>query len=444
MRRREFLRGAGVTLGSAAAGWLGAHEVAHARPTSPAPAACESHGDFDPRNWESVRDQFPLARSRVHLASFFLAAHPRPVAEAIERHRRGLDADPVGYWHEHHFEAESRVRSAAAEYLGTSADEIALTDSTTMGLGLVYGTLRLEAGQEILTTTHDHYSTDIAIQHRAQRTGAKVRRVTLYDDGARASVDEIVSRLRSGVSDRTRAVAVTWVHSSTGVKLPLAAMAAALREINAQRDPQDHVLLCVDGVHGLGIDDVRMEELGCDFFIAGTHKWLFGPRGTGLIWARPQAWKRAAPVIPSFGANYEVWLGYLPVDQVPPGDLMSPGGFHSFEHRWAVDQAFRFHMQIGKGRIQERIRTLNTMAKDALAEMPHIRLHTPRSPELSAGIICFEVAGRQPSDVVAHLRDSGIIASTSPYRESYARIAPSLVNNEQELERTLRELRALE
>src|SRR5690606_12936322 len=148
-----------------------------------------------------------------------------------------------------------------------------------MGLSLIYGTVKLSPVEEILTTTHDHYATEMSLSHRATRTGATVRRISFYDDPAQAKNEEIISRMLSGIQENTRVLAVTWVHSSTGVKLPVAEMAKALKKLNASRDPEDRVLFCVDGVHGLGIENVTIEELGCDFFIAGTHKWVFGPRG---------------------------------------------------------------------------------------------------------------------------------------------------------------------
>ncbi len=439
MRRREFLQQAGLSLGAlTAAAWAEPEAGTEKAPVREGAAEAARPGD-----WAWVREQFPLTRTYAHFATFLLAAHPRPVAEAIAQHRAALDANPVDYWHEHAGRADERVRAAAAEYMGAKPEQIALTDSTTMGLGLVYGSLRLAAGEEFVSTTHDHYSTQMALRHRAERTGAAVREVALYDDPAQASVEEIVARTTAAIGERTRVLAVTWVHSSTGVKLPLAAMAAALRRINDSRVPAERVLFCVDGVHGFGIEDVTMEGLGCDFFVAGTHKWIFGPRGTGVVWGRAEAWERAAAIIPSFGANYGVWLGEISREQVVPGDLMTPGGFHSFEHRWALGEAFRFHLQLGKARVQARIHALNTLAKEAMAAMPHIRVHTPRSEELSAGIICFEAAGRSGEEVLARLREHGIVASTSPYRVSYPRLAPSLLNNEAEVERAMEALRSL-
>lgn len=436
MKRREFLQRAGLSIGAATAtGFVPRLAMGEDRPHVTEPV--------DLNDWKRIRDLFPLASDKIHLTTFFLASHPRPVSEAIERHRKSFDKDPVGYFHQYLREGEPRCRAVAAEYMGVEPDQIALTDSTTMGLGLIYGALNLKPNQEIVSTTHDHYSTQVALQHRADRTGAKVREIALYDDAAKASVDEIVARTRKAITDRTRVLAVTWVHSSTGVKLPIAAMARVVSEVNKQRDEGDRVLFCVDGVHGFGIEDVTMGDLGCDFFIAGTHKWIFGPRGTGLVWGRPSAWKSVHPVIPSFGLNYEAWLGQMDRSEVPTGDLMTPGGFHSFEHRWAVAEAFKLHQQIGKARVEKRIHELNTIAKTAMAKMPHVTLHTPVSPGLSSGIICFEVKGVGGEDVVQRLAAKGIIASTSPYRVSYPRIAPSLINNESELERTMSEIRAM-
>jgi selenocysteine lyase/cysteine desulfurase len=397
-----------------------------------------------PPDWKAVRDQFSLSRDLIHLAGFFLASHPTPVREAIERHRAGLDADPIGYWFAHEKTQEAAVLKAAAGYLGVGATEIALTDSTTMGLGLLYGGLALKADQEILTTTHDHYSTETSLRLRAERSGATVRRIPLYEDLRRVTHESLVETLVKAVGPRTRIVAVTWVHSSTGLKLPIAEMARAIQRLNALRADEDRVILCVDGVHALGVEDFRLSEVGCDFLIAGTHKWMFGPRGTGLVWGHPRAWPLAQAIIPTFDTDaYDMWMRVIPPRPLPPAISMTPGGFHSFEHRWALDQAFHFHQALGKSRVTRRIQDLNDQLKQGLAAMRRITLHTPLSHDLSAGIVCFEVAGMSPDQVVAELRRKGIVASVTPYATQYARMAPGLLNSEAEIETLLKEMRTL-
>ncbi len=393
-----------------------------------------------PAGWEGVRRQFNLASDLIHMAGFFLASHPKPVREAIERHRRGLDADPIGYYHEHNDVLVADVLRAAAEYFGADPRDIALTGSTTMGLGLLYGGLALRDGQEILTTTHDHYATSASLRLRAERTGTSVRSIPLYSDPATASREGIVAALTAAIRPQTRVVAITWVHSGTGVKLPVRDLADALSGINAGRPEAERALLCVDGVHGLGVEDVRMGHLGCDFFVAGCHKWLFGPRGTGLIWGAPGAWPATAATIPTFDAGVYASLGEGG-PSIAAG--MTPGGFHSFEHRWALAEAFRFHLGIGKAAVAARVHELNRWLKEGLAGLRHVRLRTPLADELSAGIVCFEVDGLAPEAVVAGLRERRIVASVTPYATRHARLAPGLLTSREEVEETLRAVRAL-
>jgi selenocysteine lyase/cysteine desulfurase len=432
--RRDFLVRTGLALGAT----LLAEHLPASRPLASA-AATRS---LD--SWDGVRDQFLLSREMIHMAGFFLASHPVSVREAIERHRRGLDENPIGYWFEHEEKQEASVLRAAASYLGVEPTDIALTDSTTMGLGLLYGGLTLRPGQEVLTTVHDHYSTETSLRLRAERTGATVRQIALYDNLSTASRDAMVTTLLKQVQPQTRVVAVTWVHSSTGLKLPIQDMAAALAIVNTGRAEADRVILCVDGVHALGVEEFRLSEIGCDFFVAGTHKWMFGPRGTGIVWGHPRAWPLANAIIPTFHSQaYDIWMKLTPPKELPKSVYMTPGGFHSFEHRWALDEAFKFHQTIGKPRVTQRIYELNQQLKQGLVKMSHVRLHTPLSQDLSAGIVCFEVAGLTARQVVEKLRQNGIVGSVTPYATQYARLAPSLLVSNEEVETTLRAIRGL-
>ena len=453
LSRRGFLKAVGAGLAGVLLSAAGARAYEGETDTGarPDPAA---QGSPDLRGkWDAVRDQFELRRDRIHMAGFLLASHPTPVREAIEAHRRGLDADPVDYLHANGNRLEREVRDASAHYLGANRDEIALTDSTTMGLGLLYGGLRLSEGQEILTTVHDHYATANSLRLRAERTGAAVRWISLYEDLATVSNDEIVGNLVRAVRPQTRVVAITWVHSSTGLKLPIREIADALAEINQGRDEDERALLCVDGVHGFGVEDASVADLGCDFFVSGCHKWLFGPRGTGLVWGKPEAWPAANPTIPTFDGraygewtdahSYGHWWNEAADVSLPMAAATTPGGYHSFEHRWALNEAFGFHRDIGKSLVAERIHSLNRQLKEGLAEMPHIALRTPIGDELSAGIVCFDKEGFSLGGMVDQLGERGIIASGAPYHTSYTRLAPSLLTSPEEVDQTLQEVRIL-
>jgi selenocysteine lyase/cysteine desulfurase len=431
MQRRDFLAGAGAALG-----------VAASRRAAAATPAASPDAPADLSTWSAVREQFLLDRDHIHMAMLLFASHPKPVREAIERHRRGFDANPFLYLHEN-MGNEVATRAAVATYVGGAPDEVALTGNTTTGLALLYGGLPLKKGQEIVTTTHDHYVTHESLRLRALHTGAAVRKVPLYAEPAKASEDEIVGNLVKAVGPRTRAVAVTWVHSSTGVKLPIRKMSDALADLNKRRGADDRVLLCVDGVHAFGVEKETGPDLGCDFLVAGCHKWIFGPRGTGMVWGRADAWKGNAGIIPCFEwSALTAWMRGEVAD-LPPGPRTSPGGFQSYDHRWALPEAFKFHERIGRARVTARIHELAARCKDGLAKLPKVKLYTPRSEALSAGLVCFDVEGLEPKTVVKRLLARKIVASDTPYAPSYARLTPSLLNTPEEVDRTVAEIAAL-
>ena len=431
MDRRQFIGAAAVT--GAATLTLGYSRKAESQAAIAPPSSSSS--------WDEIKRQFDIKPGFVNMSSFYLASHPKPVRDAIERHRRGLDQDSHSYIEENVGPLERAIREQASQYMQVDADELAFTDSPTLGLGLLYSGLKLKPGQEILTDTRDHIVTRLAAQEGAERAGASVRQAAFYADPAKVSVGEVVNNVRRNLRDNTRLVAMTWVHSGTGVKMPVSQVAEVVRAHNRGKSAEERTLLAVDGVHGFGIEDVAIPALGADFFVAGTHKWLTGPRGTGLVWGRKDAWPFVRSTIPTFDP---MWRDG-PLEQMPPGAWHTPGGFHSFEHRWAVADAFKFHTGIGKSRVAQRIHDLNSLAKAEMAKMPRVRMHTPLNPELSAGIIAFEVAGITPDQVVRKLHDQRIIASVTPgfYEPNLARVAPSLLTTELDVARTVRAIAAL-
>jgi isopenicillin-N epimerase len=162
LTRRNFLISGSLSL---AAGALSPLLVEAAKAKTSAPT------DF--KDWDSVRREFDLSPDYIHLALFFLASHPRPVRQAIEQYRAKIDANPFIAVESATFEPGNgniplQVCRALANYIGSDPQEIALTQNTTTGLALIYHGLPLREGDEILTTTHDHY-----VHHEVARPGAR-------------------------------------------------------------------------------------------------------------------------------------------------------------------------------------------------------------------------------------------------------------------------------
>jgi selenocysteine lyase/cysteine desulfurase len=444
LKRRDFMgwAGAAVVGGGCARGGAATPGAA---PTG-APQLASSTAD----KWARVRAEFDQDPAYLNFTGFLLTPHPRRVREAIAAHRDALDKNPAVVLEKQLDLAvagkdsfDTAPRTAAARFLAAQPDEFALTDSTTMGLALVYSGFRVGAGKEVLTTVHDHYSTHESLRLRAARDGLKVRKMTLYAEPSKVTVEEITGNLQREIGPDTRVVRATWVHSSTGVKLPIRAMADVIAAANRKRAADDRIWFVVDGVHGFGCENATMPDLGCDVFIAGCHKWLFGPRGTGLVWARREVWNQIQPTIPAFdGPPYVAWMKNV-TPEASFAVMHTPGGFHSFEHRWALPAAFAFQSEIGRAEIEGRVHELNTRLKQGLRAIPKVKLHTPMDPKLSAGITCFEVQGVSNDDVVKRLFERKIIASVSPYAVAYARLSPGLLTTPEQVDEAVKAVAAL-
>ncbi len=417
--RRTFLKHAGLLAATLPLG---------AGPFNPllaaAPATSAGHDQ-----WAALREQFDLDPDYVHLSNFLIASHPRPVRQAIERYRALLDRNPaqaMDYDSQYTWQREAEVRDWVARYLQIEPAQIALTGSTTEGLAMLYGGIHVLPHQEILTTEHEHYSTRNALKYRTQRDGTQVRKIRLFESPQRVSTDEVLGTIDRNIRPHTRVLGMTWVHSGSGVKLPIGAIGQLVREHNRNRDERERLLYCVDGVHGLGIENVTFADLDCDFFVAGTHKWMFGPRGTGIFCSRSPQLEHLTPSVATFSQDDNF------------ATTMTPGGYHSFEHRWAVGEAFRLHLQLGKANVQARTHGLNSYLKQRLGEFAQIELVTPLSPEHSAGFTFFRGKGLDTDATAAYLMANRILVdAVSRDVGPVVRMAPGVLNSEADIDRTL-------
>lgn len=413
--RRTFLKQAGLLAAS-----LPLLPQALAQPAKPLAG---------PDKWRNLRELFPLDPQIAHFANFLVTAHPRPVQEAIDRHRADLDRNPAALmdWEsQYEWQREDEVREWAARYLEVGPRQIALTGSTTEGLAMIYGGLKVGAGQEVLITEHEHYCAQKALEFRNQRQGTAVRQIRLFDDPWTVSTDQVLSTLDKAIKPNTRVLGMTWVHSGRGVKLPVGEIGELVRRHNRERSEAERILYVVDGVHGFGVENARFADFNCDYFIAGTHKWMFGPRGTGIICAASTGMQHLVPSVATFSRDEDF------------ATIMTPGGYHAFEHRWATSEAFKLHLQLGKAEVQQRIHQLNSLLKQRLLEHRQIQLVTPRSEQFSAGFTFLRIKDRDADAVAAHLTTNKVMCDAVDRDVGpVIRLAPSLLNDEQQIDRVM-------
>ena len=251
-------------------------------------------------------------------------------------------------------------------------------------------------------------------------------------------MDEIVTRLRRALTPRTRVVALTWVHSSTGVKL------AAARDLGgaARRGPVAVRRWC-SRLRRRGRERPRPAlRLPSS---SGCHKWLFGPRGTGVLWAGPRIRGLLRPAIPSFddGVSLRRLARRRRADGVADGARLTPGGFHSFEHRWALAEAFGFHERSdGRASRPGSARSLPG-SKPGLGDVRSVQLGRPplrRCRRVSCASTS-RAATRRTSSPGSLPRGSS--RASRLYARRHVRLGPGIVNTVGDVDAAVRAVAAL-
>ena len=172
------------------------------------------------------------------------------------------------------------ARERAAGFLGVDPSRAAWVRNVSEGVSAVLGSLRLEPGDELVTSTHGYGAVRNALSHHAARAGARVVEAA-FPVGAEDDV--IAAAYAAACSPRTRLVAVDRITSPTGTVLPVAAVAAAAAAAGAG------ARVLVDAAHAPGQLDDDIAAFGADHWIGNLHKWAYTPRGSAILWSRPGA-----------------------------------------------------------------------------------------------------------------------------------------------------------
>jgi L-cysteine/cystine lyase len=222
----------------------------------------------------SIRSDLPSLEGVAYLNAGTNGPLPRPAAEAMRRELDTSLAEPrIGMAaFQHYRELRDRARAALGRAVGAPPEQIALTSSTTQGVGIVISGIDWKAGDEVLTTTEEHPGIRSPLDVIARRAGVRV-------------VELPPERLLDGIGDGTRMVAVSHVLWTTGRVLDVAAISAAAHEAGAS--------LLLDGAQSAGAIAVDAAATGADFYAFSGQKWLLGPQGSGGLWVSPQWLDRA-------------------------------------------------------------------------------------------------------------------------------------------------------
>jgi L-cysteine/cystine lyase len=222
----------------------------------------------DEHFWQVVRDQFPLRREPLFLNNGTMGPSPFVVIDAIKNEIAEVERTArYGGWED--------VRPKIATFMNARVEEISLTHNVTEGINVVACGLPLQRGDEVIMTDHEHAGNALPWLARARRDGIVIRPVTLAPTAA-----EILNRIDSLITPRTKVIAVPHVTCTIGQVLPA-------KEISTLGHDKG-LWVMIDAAHTPGMLSLDVKALGCDFLASCGHKWMMGPKGTGFLYVREE------------------------------------------------------------------------------------------------------------------------------------------------------------
>ena len=244
-------------------------------------------------------------------------------------------------------------------------------------MSMIAAGIDLKTGDQVVITDQEHPSGKGCWYLCQARHGIKVRevKIPLPPPKPEALVDLLVSSL----SPSTRVLSFSGVLTTTGLVMPVREICEAAR--------RKGIVTVVDGAHMLGQIPMRISDLGCDYFAASPHKWMFAPAGSGLLYIREENLDRLWPTIVT---------GNWDDKKLKAARFMMVGTNNKAVVEGAV-AGLQFFESIGVGAVHKRIHELAQYVRKRAAEIPYLELITPDDDRAYGGLVTVAFRGKDPT-----------------------------------------------
>ena len=415
--RRNFLSLAGRGLGLAA---LSSATVASLVKEIQAATKSVAHltpqqAAIDEDYWSVIQNAFSVTRGIINLNNGGVSPSPRIVTEALVRYIwQQEDATAYTMWQILEPQSET-IRTGLAEVFGCDREEIAITRNASESLEILLMGMDLKSGDEILTTTQDYPRMLTTLRQREKREGLVLKLIKIPVPPK--NLNEITAAFERGITSRTRLILIMHQVNVTGQITPVKAVCDMARARGIET--------IVDGAHSFAQFHFQQKDLGCDYFGTSLHKWLYAPKGTGMLYVKRDKIEKVWPLM---AAETKQANDIRKFEEI---------GTHSAAPKLAIGEALLFHNGIGGLRKEARLRYLSRYWMNRLKDVPKVRFNTSFDPAQSCAIANVQIEGINPSTIGSYLFDKHRIFTTPIIHEEFQgiRITPNLYTTLGELDR---------
>ena len=358
-----------------------------------------------------------LTPGLAYLQTGSVGPSPKPVVDCTLAAWMELEKNPVHQAYRVQPPALEQVRDKAAAMLRCTHDEIILTRGTTDGMNNVAAGLDLVPGDRVLTTDQEHGGGHHCWDFLARRRGVMLDKVPipLGEDNAAAIVD----RFRNAITPKTRVLSFSHVLYTTGLVMPVSELSALARAHGC--------LAIVDGAQAIGGMDVDVQRLGCHVYAATGHKWLLGPKGTGVLCVREEARDRVALIAEQAGREAQ----------------SDSTGLISVPEVIGLGAAIDYIRAIGIGKIEAYNLELRHRLFDMLGSARWARIVSPPPGPTASPLLTVQLPGAvNPREFIGRMLEKHQVALKAlPTLPNGIRFSMHLFNSVQDVERAAEGLR---
>lgn len=365
--------------------------------------------------WATIQQSFSVTRGIINLNNGGVSPSPRMVTEAFVRYTwQQEDATAYTMWQILEPQSET-IRTGLAEIFGCDGEEIAITRNASESLEILLMGLDLKSGDEVLTTTQDYPRMLTTLRQRELREGLKLKLIKIPI--APKDTNEIASAYERAITPKTKVILVSHQINITGQINPVRKVCEMARARGIET--------IVDGAHSFAQFDFKRNDLQCDYFGTSLHKWLYAPKGTGLLYVRKEKIPKVWPLMASEDKQKNDIRKFEEI------------GTHSAAMRLAIGEAILFHNTIGGKRKEARLRYLSRYWMNKLKTIPRVGFNTSFDDTQSCAIANFKIDGIDPVALGGYLMSKHKIFTTPIVHPEFTgiRITPNVYTTLWELDR---------
>ncbi len=384
-----------------------------------------------------ARAEFPFLKNKVFLDAACVSVLPSRAGQAVNEFVTELVEPSSRCATEHHIWMDG-MREAAMPQLATmldcGRDQLAYVESTTHGLNIAAQAIPWTKGDEVVMCDLEFLQVAIPFVKLAEQAG--VNPVFVKHENGRADV----AAFAAAVTPRTRAIVVSSTQWTSGYRIDLSGLAELARSVNAW--------LVVDGIQQAGAIPFALD--GVDFMVAGGHKWLNSPMGTGIMYLskrvleelEPASWGYFALEPPQGGwGNYFATPSITPdrqYDYVRTARRFEIGGTSNYPGAIALGKSQEIVNELGIDNVAAHIWALGDRLIEGLGPLD-LRLETPFDSSHRAGIISFTTGAlERDRECLDFLLDRGIyVAHRYTANTGGVRVSIHYFNNEDDIDQLL-------